>query len=83
MTKKYGKTQEETLCEKNIQCREIVRTILDFGVDEYQKFKIIELLSLELENRDSLIEITSATKKYLKKDGNDDDTKETKLITTI
>ena len=43
---------------KKSQCREIVREILDFGVDEMQKIKIIYLLSLELENR-GLLEIVS------------------------
>ena len=55
--KKYGKTEEEILVEKNIQCREIVREILNFGVDELQKKQIIKLLSLELENGDLMRKI--------------------------
>ena len=35
--KKYGKTVEEVDTEKMIMCREIVKEILDFGVDEAQK----------------------------------------------
>ena len=52
--KKYGRTKEEIDASKTIQCREIVKEILDFGVDDYQKLKIIELLGLELESRDQL-----------------------------
>tara|TARA_R110001592_G_scaffold244248_1_gene505643 strand:+ start:427 stop:657 length:231 start_codon:yes stop_codon:yes gene_type:complete len=48
--KKYGKTIEEVDTEKMIMCREIVKEILDFGVDEAQKVQIIKLLSCELEN---------------------------------
>ena len=75
--KKYGKTEEEITYEKMQQCREIVQEILSFGVNEFQKFKIIELLCLELESRAALEEITSATKKYLDLD----EDKSAKLIT--
>tara|TARA_E500000331_G_C17259563_1_gene714607 strand:+ start:2349 stop:2573 length:225 start_codon:yes stop_codon:yes gene_type:complete len=47
---KYGKTKEEVDTEKMIQCREIVKEIMDFGVNENQKLQIIKLLSCELEN---------------------------------
>jgi len=56
--KKYGKTEHDAWFEKVSECREIVREILDFGVDEMQKIKIIYLLALELENR-NLLEIVS------------------------
>ena len=36
--------------EKMIQCRQIVKEIMDFGVSENQKLQIIKLLSCELEN---------------------------------
>ena len=78
--KKYGKTVEEITYEKTAQCREIVQEILNFGVDEYQKFKIIELLGLELESRMALTEISSVTKKYL---DHEKDTHNTKLITEV
>jgi len=47
---KYGKTKEEEDTEKMIQCRQIVKEIMDFGVSENQKLQIIKLLSCELEN---------------------------------
>ena len=46
-------------------CREIVREIREFGINEFMTLQIINLLSLELENRDAMIEISDAAKKYL------------------
>ena len=63
--KKYGKTSEEVDASKMLMCREIVKEIVDFGVDDYQKLKIIELLALELESRDQLKSVTNVTKRYL------------------
>ena len=42
--KKYGKTVEEKKAEKSLQCREIVREILNFGVNESQKLQLIKRL---------------------------------------
>jgi|LWDU01.1.fsa_nt_gi hypothetical protein len=47
----FGSTEGEISAEKSIACREIVATILDYGIDQNQILKIIKLLSLELENR--------------------------------
>ena len=69
--KKYGKTEEEAWFEKVSQCREIVREILDFGVDEMQKIKIIYLLSLELENRNLLEAISKVTDNVLNSEESD------------
>jgi len=62
---KYGKSNQENQTELNIKCREIVNEILKFGVSEMQKLKIIKLLSLELENRNAMLEISSVAKEYL------------------
>lgn len=37
--------------------RNIVKEIIDFGVNQKEIYKIIELLSLELEDRDKMLEI--------------------------
>ena len=60
--KKYGKSLEEKRLEKMIMCREIVKEILDFGVDEDQKVQVIKLLSLELENKKLMDKIVDAVK---------------------
>mgnify|MGYP001277300293 CR=1 FL=1 len=63
--KNFGKTKNEVDAEKTLQCRQIVQEILNFGVNENQKVKIIQLLSLELENRDFMNEVVTLTKDYL------------------
>ena len=55
--KKYGNSQEEESIEEAVKCREIVSEILNFGVNQYQIKKIIQFLSLELEDRDLMVEI--------------------------
>ena len=45
-----------------IKCREIVREIIDFGVDESQKIQIIKLLSCELENINLMKDIVKIIK---------------------
>ena len=57
--KKYGKTEKDLIVEKSIECRNIVKEIIRYGVNEFQKKKIIYLLSLELEDGELMKEITS------------------------
>ena len=48
--KKYGKTESDLHAQKMHTCREIVKEILDFGVNESQKRQIIKLMAMELED---------------------------------
>ena len=57
MIKKYGKTKPEADAEKSLACRQIIKEINNFGVDEYQKLHLIRLLALELENNESMKKI--------------------------
>jgi hypothetical protein len=51
---------------KEIQsCREINKAINDFGVTEYQRMKLIELLALELENRDAMLTVLEVIKPHI------------------
>ncbi len=54
----------EVLARKKQQSRDIVKEILNFGVDETQKLDIIHGISSSLENNEALKEITSILKKY-------------------
>jgi len=45
-----------------LTCRQIVSEISRFGVSDNQRLKIIELLALEIENRDDSLSITSVAK---------------------
>lgn len=77
MSKKYGITQKEIDEQSNIKCLQIVKTIVDYGVSEKQKLKLIFNLALELENHDYMVAITDCVKRC-----EDNDTKST-LITKI
>ena len=46
----------------SVICREIVQEILKFGVTQSQILKIIEVLAMELENRDTMLSIIECTK---------------------
>jgi hypothetical protein len=61
--KKYGETTSEKVSLENFKCRQIVSEIMKFGVNEDQVIQIIKLLSLELENRNSMLVINEACKK--------------------
>tara|TARA_R110002074_G_scaffold90555_4_gene198427 strand:+ start:994 stop:1242 length:249 start_codon:yes stop_codon:yes gene_type:complete len=77
--KKYGRTSLEKRLEKSHQCRQIVGEILDFGVNEFQKLKIIHLLSLELEDRGKLLEISNICKDILEEE--EENQEKNKLLT--
>jgi hypothetical protein len=48
--------------EKRMICRDIVKEINHFGVEQRQKLYLIYLLALELENRDAMLAIVQAVK---------------------
>tara|TARA_A100001515_G_C4552778_1_gene204021 strand:+ start:812 stop:1099 length:288 start_codon:yes stop_codon:yes gene_type:complete len=58
----FGKTQNELDADKMLECRKIVKNLINFGVSEKQKLQLIYLLALEMESRDALETIVSAVK---------------------
>ena len=74
MAKKYGQIKEEKRLQESITAREITKTIMDYGISQYQIAKIIYLLSLELENRDMTDVIISTIKEVLDENTDTDDT---------
>ena len=60
--KKIGKTLDEKRVEDMAICREIVQEVLNFGVSDAQKERIIYLLSLELESREKMVKISKIIK---------------------
>lgn len=48
--KLYGKTTEEKLLEEKHASRQIVKEVLDYGINERQKYQIIKLLAENLES---------------------------------
>jgi len=67
---KIGKTETEIDASQILECRKIIKNIVNFGVSEKQKIQLIYLLSLELESRDALNIFIEAVKKVKKLDEN-------------
>ena len=58
-TKQFGTSEEEALVKDKAKAREIVQTVLDYGVNQTQITQMIFLLSMELENNDLMKQITN------------------------
>ena len=69
--KKYGKSQEEEDMSAMTVCREIVSRIVEHGVSDRQKLQIIKLLSLEIVDRNIVLDINKVCKRYLQCENND------------
>jgi hypothetical protein len=65
MTEKIGQTETETWAHESLKSRQIVSEILKFGVNQKQILNIINLLAMELEDRDALVAISSIVKEAL------------------
>jgi hypothetical protein len=62
-TKRYGQTVSEVDAGEMIRAREIVATILDFGVTQLQIVRIIKLLGMELVSREDMVSILDVVKR--------------------
>jgi hypothetical protein len=60
--KKYGETKTDRWALESQKSREIVSEIMNFGVNQDQLNQIINLLALELENRDHMNEYRNVFK---------------------
>jgi len=58
----YGQLQSEKTAEENKVAREIVKEIGNFGINERQRWMVIYMLAMELENVDDLKALTSFIK---------------------
>ncbi len=63
MPEKIGETEAELEASQLVECRKIVRNVINFGITEKQKIHLIYLLSLELESRDAMNIIVDAVEK--------------------
>ena len=68
MIEKIGKTQHEIDAGLMLECRQIVKNLVKFGINDQQKIQVIYLLSLELESRDAMQTIVDAVEKIKKMD---------------
>jgi hypothetical protein len=63
--KRYGETNTESAAKASANARAIVSEILNFGVTQQQILRVAYLLSLELENREMMIDISTCIKEYV------------------
>ena len=57
-TKQFGTSSEESFIQDKIKAREIVQTVLQYGVNQAQLEQMIYLLSMELENVSLMKDLT-------------------------
>ena len=56
--KQFGTSQEEKLLKDKIKAREIVQTVMEYGVTQAQLEQMVYLLAMELENVDLMKQLT-------------------------
>tara|TARA_R110001592_G_scaffold63265_1_gene193644 strand:- start:1000 stop:1233 length:234 start_codon:yes stop_codon:yes gene_type:complete len=57
-TKSFGTSEEEETIEDKIKSREIVQSVLQYGVNQKQIEQLIYLFAMELENVNLMKELT-------------------------
>tara|TARA_Y100000992_G_C21209919_1_gene464902 strand:+ start:773 stop:1006 length:234 start_codon:yes stop_codon:yes gene_type:complete len=57
-TKQFGTSNEEQFIKDKAKAREIVQTVLDYGVNQAQLEQMIYLLAMELDNVDLMKDLT-------------------------
>ena len=57
-TKQFGTSEVEGDIKDKIKAREIVQSVLDYGVNQKQILQIINLFAMELENTNLMKQIT-------------------------
>ena len=77
--KTYGKIKDENRLEQAIIARDIAKTIMDYGVSQYQIAKIIYLLSLELEDRELSDDLITVVREALG-ENSEEESEENKII---
>ena len=59
-TKQFGTSTEEKSIQDKIKAREIVQTILEYGVNQRQLEQLLFLLAMELENVSLMKDLTTS-----------------------
>jgi hypothetical protein len=62
MAEKFGSSQAESEAKEMLRCRQIVSEILNFGVSQREIMRIMHLLSLEIESREVMIDLSDRIK---------------------
>jgi hypothetical protein len=61
-SKLYGSLAADKAAKKMGDCRDIVKAIVQFGVDDQQILTIIRLLALEMEDHEAYVQIVGLLK---------------------
>ena len=59
-TKQFGTSKEENNIQDKIKAREIVQTVLEYGVNQAQIEQMIYILAMNLENVNLMKELTQS-----------------------
>lgn len=75
MSELFGQLNSEKLAEENEVCRKIVSEVTNFGINQRQLKYVIYLLSLNIEDPETMREMVGATKEifpevFIAKEGN-------------
>ena len=65
MAERFGETPAEAEGREMLRCRQIVAEILNFGVSQRETLRIMQLLSLELEDRELMVDLSERIKSRL------------------
>ncbi len=57
-TKQFGTSNEEQSIKDKVKAREIVQTVLDYGINQTQLEQMIFLFAMELDNVDLMKDLT-------------------------
>jgi hypothetical protein len=57
----FNDTDDDYLAER-VECREVVKKITDFGITQRQVAMLIEMLAMELENREAMLLINQTAR---------------------
>jgi hypothetical protein len=61
---KVGESDTDKITKSLQKCRQIVGEINNFGINDFERVQIINLLSLEIEDRDLMSDLTSIIKDF-------------------
>lgn len=64
----YGKTKSEEDLEQILQCREIVKEILNFGVNQRQILMLVQFLGQELERHEDMVAVVTLARDLLREE---------------
>lgn len=66
MSEKFGETGSEEDLAQILQCRDIVKEVLKFGVNQRQILLLIQFFGQELEKHEHMVEVVELARELLR-----------------